>query len=263
MEYFSRISLGAQVSFVLCLIDDYTGRPADSGSYRIEFKYYGGAPVHKQDGFVVFCGLAAGDYEIFILSEKYHNERTVLHVTDGEEPPVVYISLRPRPSYSFSPEAALLRMTLVKGISKPVKGASVKVKIISAEAMKGKIAKVPVKKGDSDFYISSATGRLKAGDQFYLEAEGGEDVIAVEKQLDGLRHYQTKHPFLYDHDRGNPIMPIMETLTDDRGEAVVYFRSLPVKYFDARATIVFEGQTIVKEVKMEEGRTIYLKKLRF
>lgn len=263
MEYFSKIALGSQVAFVLCMIDDFTGQPVGSDSFRVEYQFYSKAPMFKQDGFVVFCGLPEGDYGIDILSEKYFNEKVTIRVHSYEEPSVTYILLKPRPSYSFRRDTALLRFALLDEKKRPAEGTVIKATVLSKEAFKGKIAKAPVEKGDNEFYITSVTGRLKVGDQLFLADENGnEEVITIGKQLEGLRHYQTRDPFQFNHPKGNLLMPAMETLTDGRGETVVYFHSLPVNKFSAVINVNFEGRTIIKQVKMEEGKTIDLKKVR-
>lgn len=263
VEYLRKINLGTKVSFVLYLIDDYTGECARADWYKVIFPYYCTPPLYKQDGFIVFSGIPDGDYTVNILSERYYNEEKVIHVSsEGKEPSINYISLKPTPSYLFDSKATLIRFAVVDEYNSPIKNVLVRAEMLTLDCMKGKLAKASVKKGDKEFYISSVTGKLSVGDQYYVGVESeNRDVAVIEEQLEDARHYRTRFAFKFDHDKGAPLMPLLETITDDRGEAVVYFRSLPVKYFSTNLVIDYQGKYLIKEVKMEEGKTTYLENI--
>ncbi|HEX9059688.1 MAG TPA: hypothetical protein VF941_05890 [Clostridia bacterium] len=255
-----KLKLGTEVSFVFCLVDAFTGEAAKNGSYKIILPPCSKAPLYKDDGFVVFCGIPSGNYIIDIFSDKYHNESVAVSVPeDFAEPPVSYISLKPRPSYIFAPDATLIRLSVVDENNLPVKDAKIVAEIISSECMRGKIAKVPVKKGDNEFYISSITGKVSVRDEYQIGNEDDKkEFIVIDRQLDKLRHYSIRNAFQHDHDRGSSLMPVVKAITDDRGEAVVYFRSMPVKYFNVNITINYKDIRIERKVTMEEGKTTYI-----
>lgn len=264
MEYVNKLKLGTEVSFVFCLVDAFTGKLEKSDSYKIGLPPYYKAPLYKEDGLVVFCGWPPGNYVIDIISDKYHNEKVKVSITEKfTEPPVIYVSLKPRPSYLFAFDATLIRFTVNDENNLPVKDSKIVAEIISSECMRGKIAKIPAKKGENDFYITAVTGRISVGDEYRLGNEDDKkECIVIDRQLDNLRHYRIMNVFQYDHERGTSLMPVVKTITDDRGEAVVYFHSLPVRHFKASITINYKDKRIEREVIMEEGKTTYLGRIK-
>lgn len=264
MEYSTKLSLGSLVSIVICPMDDYLGEPARIRSCNIKIPYCTKKPIFKEDGFVVFCGLKPDEYHIEIQSENYLDEKIQFSVYDTEAgSQITYIQLKPKPSYAFKTGATLIRMTVCDKENNPVTNALIEAKVTSSDCLKGKIAKAFVKSGESEIYLSSITGKISIGDQFVVGLESDkEEVFIIEEQLEGLRHYRTKLPFKYDHDRGSSIMSVVNSRTDNRGEAVIYFRSVPVKKFKIKIAICYKEKIVMQEIEVEEGKTLYIGKLK-
>lgn len=264
MEYSTKLSLGSLVSFVICPMDDYLGEPARFQSYKINFPCCTKKPLIKEDGFVVFCGLEPDEYRVDIQSKNYLDEKVQFLVCETDDSPqITYIQLKPKPSYTFKTGTTLVRMSICDEKNNPVTNALVEAKVSSSDCLKGKIAKAFIKSGESEIYLSSITGKISIGDQFVIGLDSDkEEVFIIEGQLEGLRHYRTKLLFKYDHDRGSSIMSVVNTRTDNRGEAVIYFRSVPVKKFNIKLSICYKDKTVMQEIEVEEGKTLYIGKLK-
>lgn len=263
MNYLSRISLGSLVSFVVYPIDEYTGDVVDRQSYNIEFSYDHKSPIQKQDGYIVFRGLPPGKYELCFKSRKYFDKKMFFTIDDGEtRPHLICVPLKPRPSYSFDRGATLIRFSVIDDMNIPIRDAAVRAEIITEAASKAKIAKMPLKKGDTDIFLTAVTGKIALGDMFYIGKEENKEDIVIDRYIEGLKCFGISGEILYEHDRGSLLMPLIETCTDERGEAVIYFRSLPIKSVKVKISITHLFKSKTQEIDIEEGREQLLGKIK-
>lgn len=260
MEYFKKLSLGTEVSFVLCPIDDYTGEYVQSKDILLYFPYPAKNPVYKPNGTIVFCKLPEGEYKIGLLSQKYLNEDILVqHLSSKGRYSIIYTSLKPGQAYPFQIGATLARLSVTDRSGRPLCGVTIRCGISSTEFSRAKVAKVAIKSGDAGFFVSSVTGKISVGD-CYLIINGDEQIeeCIIAEHLEGSRYLKTMAPFQKDHSRGSALMPIIKTRTDEKGEAVIYFRSSPAKKFDAKLSIIKDQVSITKEICVEESKTLFL-----
>lgn len=260
MDYLKKLSLGSRVSFVLYLMDDYTGEPVRQGSIKLHFPYCGNKPTFKQDGSIVFCNLVEGEYKIGIFSQEYLDEEVVIQVPIPEAKNLIILkSLKPKPSYPFNGRDTLLRISVYDKNGDPLKNIPIRCEITECDLYRAKIVRSALKEGDSSFYVSSINGKISRGDCYLIKMEAGNaEECIIEEKLEDLRHYKTQKSFQYDHSRGSVLMPFIKTRTDENGEAVIYFRSPPAKRFEVLISIGDQNNSYVNKFCVEEGRTSYI-----
>lgn len=265
MEYTSKIHLGKEVSLVLQLIDDYLGIPVGIGSAKVSLSCFSSAPIYKEDGYVVFCGLLPQYALINIQSDIYMNRTFSMRIDSFTlSNPVIRISLKPRKSYTFGASATLVRLTVTDRYDEPVKDAYVQGQILGAANIEDNeedssrncfraIIARGVKKGSTSFLVSSISGSICAGDKYMIFMnKDKKELCTIKDKTDG-RLLSIKKPLLYDYERDCLLLPVIQTITDYKGEAVIYFRSLSEKDFTVGILVKKDQRTAEGELQLKEG----------
>jgi hypothetical protein len=261
MEYVSKLSLGTEVSFVVCPIDNFSGEIVKSGYVKLIFSGSNRSPVYKPDGYIVCCNIEPDEYIVKLKSEFFLEESFKINFHEKQSKPFVYnISLKPSVSYNFMSGATILRF-LVKGKDyKPAANALVEAQPITEGCFRGKVGKNGISKEEDHFYTSLLNGKISVGDTYVVgnKVDGYEE-CTIEEKLEGLRHFRVKSPFKYNHDRGSELVPLIKTRTNKNGEGIVYFNSVPMGKFDIRLQLYHDEKVFTKEITMEECKTTVLR----
>ncbi|WP_154673486.1 hypothetical protein [Pseudobacteroides cellulosolvens] len=260
MDYSKKLSLGSPVSFVLYPIDEYTGETVTEGSVMLYFPYFCESPIYKPDGSIVFCNFDDGEYKINILSEKYFTEELSVQLPISKYMNlIIRKSLKPSPAYPFQAGATLVRLSVIDRNGYPIIGIPIRCEISNCDFSRAKTARSAIKKGDKDFYVSSITGKISVGDCYLLKM--GDEIAEecdIAEQTGDNRYFLVSEPFQNEHSRGSSLIPVIKTRTDQRGDAVIYFRSPPAKKFDVLINIGSTEIGCIKEITVEEGKTSYV-----
>jgi hypothetical protein len=261
MDYTSRIKLGAEVSLVVCPIDDFTTEKRSGDNIHVFIKDMLISPIRKFDGYFAFTGLPKGQYNIKVESDIYFNENIEVSIRelDSVEQPV-FITLKPRPSYNFPGGATLIRSMLSDKEGKAPNDAQVKATVLSDNCARAKLSRDGANKGDITVTLVDITGFIKEGDNFLLKDKdnGNTEICEVVKIEKGAKSFCLSKPLENNYGRGAILLPTVFTRANEKGEIVVYFRNLHNKYFDAQLEFLYKDKITTKDVRVEEGKTVNL-----
>ncbi|MDD4802446.1 MAG: hypothetical protein PHF24_05830, partial [Syntrophomonas sp.] len=108
----STLKLGRKVSMVLWLIDQYSSL----GCNEEVSIYLNARPAdfqRKAGGYLVFTDLEEESYRVSVESPFFLDEEIQVNLSDlDRSEPVVYIALKPSPTYQFNTGATLIRASL-------------------------------------------------------------------------------------------------------------------------------------------------------
>lgn len=264
MEYSLWIQLGSKVSVVVCPVDDFSGVIATSNDINIWAPGLPGQPLRKPEGQFVFCNLPGDTYRIRVDSGQYFAEEMAIPVRQLEPSRVVYVPLKPRPSYSFPADTSLIRFSVRDNNDRIVPGTHVQAVVTTEGCIRAKLGKDGAGKDSKQISLVSITGKIAPGDVFFINHPGSpnSEMCHVIAKDTVTKQCMLREPLLLDHGRGEPLLPVIQTRTDERGEGVVYFRYLPEKRWDVTLQFSYQNHTLAREVNVEEGRTLQLGEIR-
>ncbi|MFZ5352369.1 MAG: hypothetical protein ACOZCL_06535 [Bacillota bacterium] len=259
MNEYSKIFFKCEVNLVVCILDDYTSKPIAGKNVSVYIEGIKQKPVNKK-GCFVFINLENGVYKLKIDSEHYYNEVIEIDTVKlKSDDSVLYVRLRPMPSYPFDAGAGLLRMKFIDTEDKPIKNTQVNAFIVSKENYRAKIVQKKVKKGDEKLPLICAGGYLTHGETLYIADEDKSEECTIEaydNYDEGI--IKLRQPLNYEHAQGTLLMPAVITFTDDRGEAVIYFKNFSIRMFEIRINMEYRGKSLSINYTVEEGKSIYL-----
>jgi len=259
MNEFAQIVIKCKVALVVCIIDDYTSKTILSRNINVFLEGVQQKPINK-NGHYVFINIEDSVYTLRINSKHYFDE--VIKVDTGmlnNYDSVLYVRLKPKPNYPFDAGAGLLRMKLQDSRGEQVKAAQIHAVVISKENYKAKVVQEKVKKGDDKVSLICTGGQLTHGETLFVADEEKSEycmIDAYENYEEGI--VKLHQPLKYEHQQGTLLMPAVSTFTDDRGEAIVYFKYFAVKIFEVQIKLKYEGKSVLKNVTVEEGKSLYL-----
>jgi hypothetical protein len=105
------------------------------------------------------------------VSIPYPFSAEIIQNTDKHErwDPVVYVRLKPKPSYPFSNAATLMRGRLADRTGRIVTDASVRALANTADCAKGRILQENVPKGCNTLLIAKLGGKITEGETFVIK----------------------------------------------------------------------------------------------
>lgn len=262
--YSSKLSLGRQVSLAICAIDDFTGEPVKDKSVRISIANQLIQPVYKTDGFIICNGMTSGTYTLVVESDKYFNQKIEVDLEHCDRPTILYISMKPLPSYSFN-SGNLIRLAVVDSNDKPIDGVGVRVLIISEKCYKAKLGRQGVVPGDNQFVAYNLTGKISVSDYFIISDPSDNTIfeeLEIAEKLSEDKCFRIKGYFQNQYERGTPIWPLLETCTDYRGEAALYLRQMPINKVNVLITLTYQNLSHSVEACFIEGRSMNMGRIK-
>jgi len=258
----STLKLGRKVSMVLWVIDQYralgcneemsvclNGRPA--------------AFQRKAGGYLVFTDLEEDRYQVSIESPYYLKEEleVILSQLDRSEP-VVYVPLKPAPTYRFNSGATLIRTSIGTENGNPV-STDITVTFVSENCARAQIDLQGAKAGTSEISLVDVTGRIAPGDLLLILPVKGKKSEICELTTMGVGDgiYSLKKPLSFDHGQGERLMPLTITRSNERGEVVLAIRSLRQKECQVRVEIAAGKNSQLVDLKVENGQIQHLGKI--
>lgn len=259
MESIRLARLRTRFSLAVCLLDaNHTDNPRLAGA-AVTLEGVLSKPVRKASGWFIFTDLQEGTYRLNVNIPDYFSESIEIVVDAGH--PVVYVPLIPLPSYPFVEGATLLRVCFRNNSGLPVAGVRLTAVVVSESCARARIAQDEVQPGAVELPLGQVTGGIAPGSLFLIRGrdpqQQGERCV-VESVADRMRAVKLTKPLASAHSRGDLLLPVVETRSDERGEAVVAFPGCRAKTFDVALAIAGGASTLAKEVTLAEGKTANL-----
>jgi len=259
MEYTCSLKIGAEVSLVVCLIDDYTAKQTSDNNINVFLKETPKRPIRKPDGYFVFTELHEMTYNLCVRSDIFLDED--LQVTPSQiAGRMMYVTLKPRSSYPFPGRTTLIRTAVCDSEGTPVGDAGIKAAVLSEECASAKLVNQKTESGSLEISLINVAGKILVGDMFLLKEKGEEkmEYCTIAGICGETRQYRLEQPLQFEYRRGALLLPVMHTRSDTRGEAVVCFRNLRSKLCDVKMEFTCKDKVLTREAKLEEGKTTYL-----
>lgn len=221
--------------------------------------------VRKPDGSFLLLQLPGGRYPLQLQAPHYADavETVDTEKLDPAEP-VVIVPLLPKPSYSFPPGLALLRLRLEAQAGLLTEDLRVRAVITDTSLACGKLADID----PSGRYFTYAPGaRLIPGCCYWVgnaDAKQREYVRIVQVR-EGARQAVVAGPLQYAHAKGTPLLEVAEGVTDRNGDCALAFRPQKLKEFPVRVELAGQGVTtsvvLLEEVVAREGQSVHIGKV--
>ena len=257
MEQLRSLSFKTIVSFVVCVIDDFNGERVRNGNLLITLAESRKRPIRKKEGVFVFVDLERMTYNLRIESDRYFAQNIQVDPDQLDRlDPVIYVRLKPLPSYPFSNAATLLRGRLVDRAERILPEAAVRAVVKTRECAKGRILQENVPKGSRVLSFARLNGKISEGENLITEEKDAKQTeICKISRLYEDNSFGLCEPLKFDHGRGTFLLPVTETVSDERGETVVYFFNMRVPCIEVELQISHDGRSDTRKYEVEAGST--------
>lgn len=261
MNELINLNINYKATLVVILIDDYTSKLVIGGNTSVSIDEVLKKPIKKNDACYVFVDVKSDIYNINIKSNRYFQEniKITTEQLDAIEP-VVYVRLKPLPSYDFDEDDTLVRLMVKNSKGCKLEGAKVTSLITSPEGSKIKIIEEKIEKDKKCVNFSNIKGILTINEELYIKDNEKSEYCQIKKIIDyENKDFELLEPLKFQHGRGTLLMPVIKTYTDFKGEAVIYFKNIISKTVEMQITIEYENKYIAKNAIMEQGKTLVIK----
>jgi hypothetical protein len=245
-----------RVSLAVCLLDSFTLAPPLGFHTKVVLKESLSNPIVKPHGIYIFTDVKEGMYRLHVHAEHYFDEDVELAI--GLKDELVHVSLTPRPSYPFHEKDTLLRVNIKDKQGQPCSGASLIASALSVEASRARLAQDLAGSGEDDLILGSVTGKIGVGDRFLIRsrnATDGEELCRIAAVLEHQRRVKLEKPLTGSYSRGSLLLPVVQSRSDEQGEAVLAFANCRAKHFLIKLDIKHGNLSLLKEVNLTEGGT--------
>jgi len=156
----------------------------------------------------------------------------------------------------------LIRASLCTKNGEPAK-ASLTATLCSYNCARGQLGRQGAQAKNSELSLVEVTGRFAPGDLLLIRPreENSGEICEVTTMGVGDGVYTLKQPLLSDHDRGELLMPLTITRSDERGEAVISIRNLRQKECQVQVEISSGEHSKTVEIEVKTGLTHHLGKV--
>ncbi len=258
----STLKLGRKVSMVLWLIDQYSSLGCNE-EMSVYLNGHSATFQRKAGGYLVFTDLEEDLYRVSIESPYYFNEELQVSLSSlDRSEPIVYVPLKPAPTYRFNPGATLIRASLCTANGEPA-STSLTATLCSDNCARAQLGHQGAKAGASEISLVDVTGRMAPGDLLLIRPREGKsgEICEVTTMGVGEGIYSLKKPLLSSHSQGELLMPLTITTSDKRGEAVISIRNLRQKECQVQVEISSGERSQIMDLAVKTGLTSYLGKI--
>ncbi|UKS25289.1 carboxypeptidase-like regulatory domain-containing protein [Paenibacillus sp. HWE-109] len=261
MEHIRVSQLKTRVSLVVCVIDASTSKTPLGNTTTVYLEGTRSKAISKSNGSYIFNDLPPGDYRLTVSSEYYFPEQSL--ITVGTDNFIEIVQLKPLPSYPFSQGAGLIRAMLKDAAGAPIMDAKLQARIVTEECARARIMMDQADKGALEVTLGSFTGTIAAGDAYILRGRGAkpaEEHIRIVEVLEYQKRFRLERKLTKAYTRGSLLLPVQETRSTERGEAVIAFRGNRIQAFQTELIITYgkDRSELTKEVLVSEGMTTNL-----
>ncbi|OXM85050.1 hypothetical protein [Paenibacillus rigui] len=261
MTFIRVAQLKSRVSLVVSLHSAFSGDTAYFSGITVWLEGVPAKPIAKADGFFVFGNLQEGSYRLHIASEHYFPETRDIEVHSSST--IEHVGLLPLPSYPFRGGATLLRVSAQDGQRRPVPDAWVEATVTQEDAVRARIAQDQQEAGSTELVLGAISGSIRVTDRYWVRsrsAKAFEEQVQIAGVTEHGRRVQLAHPLQHTYTRGAYLLPVVQTRTTARGEAVIAFSGIGLKQFTAQLRLrradALQTDSVLKEVVLEEGKTV-------
>jgi hypothetical protein len=261
LEFVRSVKIKSSFSFAVCLIDSYTGAPALSSEHNVVLTDMTVKPIIKPNGYYVFTDLPIQPYEICVQSKQFIEERTIVSLESiNMNDPIIYIPLTPNTLYHFDEETTTIVALLQEESGAPVPSVRVRATVTADECAKAKLAQEIIDKGCTQISLAQMTGKVNIGDRFLLKCPTGNcsEYCRVMTINETTRSFRLEHPLMHTYEKGALLFPVIETLSDHKGETIVFFKYFRVPTFGITLEFKYGNQNVVKELILKPATLLNL-----
>jgi hypothetical protein len=255
-----------KLSLAVSLTDDYTARAAAAGSVAVAIPELNLTAMRNLSGYYLFINIPVGSYTVTADADYYFPASSSVD-TSKLDPlnPVLAITLKPCPSYPFPSEATLLRGGVRDGTGKALQGASLVTTVLGPDSSIKATLVIAVAKGAQAISLSNIVGSINAGDLLLVKDANpfAQEFIKIATvPTDQAQPFSLLQGLQFAHASGTDLYllvagpNVLNTVTDERGEFVVYLNQVKVSLFMASVNVSHAQSTpVVKEVAVVEGES--------
>lgn len=244
----------SKLSIVFALIDTFTAGPPIVRSYTVKLDGCSIRPMYKNGGYVVFQNIPTSSW-LFRIESPYYMTKQIHIEPDFHSAPLepITIPLVPAPTYPFARGTTLLRAKLADKFGVPRSAVTMLAQVKGPSCAKAKIVKEDLKQGAQSAFVSATFGRLFPGERLRLaHSDGSEELVEIAEVADEGKRCSFAAPLERSYPRGSQLYPVIEAISNRRGELVVPFSAHLPGSFDVLLHTV--GTTeYSKEVKVSGG----------
>ncbi|MEW9700890.1 hypothetical protein [Paenibacillus sp. SI8] len=265
MEHIRVAHLKTRVSLVACISDSLTSEAPLGTATTVYLDGIRSKAISKSNGSYIFSDLPQGDYTLCVNTEHYFPEQRSISI--GTANSFQFVQLMPLPSYPFSPGTGLIRVVLQDEKGAPMKDASLTATMLTEECAAARLMLDQIDKGDTELILGSLTGIISVGDCFLLRGRSSketQEVIRIAEVLESQKRFRLENPVKHAFNRGALLLPVQQTRSTERGEAVLAFRGGRIPEFQVQLEIARGASrkpNVLKEVRVAEGTTTNLGKI--
>ncbi|NOV01628.1 DUF2012 domain-containing protein [Paenibacillus planticolens] len=265
MEHLRVAQLKTRVSLVVCVIDAITSQAPLGNTTAVSLEGTRSKAISKSNGSYIFNDLPPGEYRLIVQSEYYFQEQTL--ITVGNDNFIEVVQLKPLPSYPFSQGVGLIRLMLQDAAGVPVRNAELKATLLTEECARARVMTDQLDKGAEEITLGAFTGVVTAGDAYMLRGRGAkaaEELIRIAEVVEHQKRFRLAKKLTKAFTRGSLLLPVQETRSTERGEAVVAFRGGRISAFQTELVITHGSNKpyVTQEVFVSEGTTANLGMIR-
>lgn len=265
METIRLVKLRNRLSLAVRVLDAHTSEPPRQTGAIVALDDIAAKPVRKDDGWYVFTDLTEGAYRLNVSIPDYFPEQLDILVNDAHS--IVYVPLKAAPSFPFRENDTLLRVVFRDDGDRPVPGLALAATITTESCAKARLMPEQTEAGASELTVGQLAGAMLPGECYLIQSrtgEGAAERCEIAEAPDRSRTVKLKAPLARPHARGAMLLPVLRTLSSERGEAVIAFPGNRTKTFDVRLRIEGAGgRTMEREVAVREGATVNLGTIRW
>lgn len=257
------IRSNTRVSLAVILNDDYNVKAVPvEDDIKVFIKELPVSPIRNTSGYYVFTNLPEKQYTVCVSSKYYFYEETQVNLEKlNPVEPVLNVKLKPNPSYPFPTNATLIRAMVCDAKGHAAGGA--KLRAVPLTGYTAKIASRGVAAGDSELGLVSVARKIFPGDVFLIKNKEDTNreycvIAGTSENQDGAQVLRLAEETKFAHSKGVTLIPVLESVTDENGEMVLYFRNTFARKFEARIEISFHGQNTSLKTQVVEGTTVSL-----
>jgi hypothetical protein len=265
LDLFAADIITNKLSAVINPIDDFSGdRPL--GRVHIALEGLSVKPVRNPGGFYVFVKLHPGVYRFTIESDYYLPCDGVLTISQSSDtkPHIVDIRLIPSVNYSFSPDCTLIRGAVTDKNGHAVRGALVIAGILPPGQRVPRLGKVNSISGNTmEAVLDNPANAIESFNILKLGTTGNKvemcRVKEVLKKEASVQSILLQDRLIYSH-TGHVInlvaVDAVETRSSNKGEFVIYFRSVSESVFGVKLETSFENKKFTCMIKGSEQESV-------
>ncbi|MTV50349.1 hypothetical protein GJ688_15370 [Heliobacillus mobilis] len=261
------LRLGSPVSLVIQFIDDFTAESPLDDHIHVSIAGISACPIRKPGGTFVFTKLPEKSFDVVVRSDFYLSCSFPVELSQLDpKNPVIIVKLIPAPAYPFPSGSTVVRTRVQdhKGIA--LSNVSVQGTILSVNCARARLVPLGGKDSENEFALMNVLGRILPEDRFLIKARenGYAEQAQVVSYAKDQRRVRFRNPLEHRYGPGTLLLPIFETRSDSRGEAVLYFRHPSSRRFDAQIEFTIspdgseEPRSLLQEISLEDGKEVNL-----